>query len=97
MRTLVIFLIAVAYATIPVPTKAHEWYPKRCCSGQDCGPAKVIRHNPDGSRVVQRLSDGATVVVPPGFPMGVSQDGELHVCIGLHSKELLCLFDGAGT
>jgi hypothetical protein len=24
--------------------RAHEWYPRACCGGEDCGPADIVVH-----------------------------------------------------
>lgn len=97
MRTVPMMLAAGIIAVTPVPSTAHSWYPHSCCHGRDCGPAKVVEWREDGSRVVQRISDGKTVVVPKGYLIQISRDGALHVCINEYTDELMCIFDGAGV
>jgi hypothetical protein len=60
------------------PAKAHSWYPKECCSGQDCMLADGIYTDTGGNRVVK--VGHRRVWVPPGFPVRPSPDARIHIC-----------------
>jgi len=87
-----VFLVTVAVS--PTLSSAHSWYPKDCCSNQDCMPADRIEVDARGDLrvVVGRLR----IWVPRGFAVRPSQDRRIHICFR-EEKDLkflmpLCLF-----
>jgi len=97
-RPLKAVLILLATLLGPMPSHAHSWYPISCCSGQDCKRVDKIEPMEDGS---MRMEVGAiTVVVPRGFALQPSQDGDAHICIyaGREGQYLpRCVFMPAGV
>ena len=62
-----ILLLAAVIAIASAPTAfAHSWYPKECCSGQDCMLADGVYTDTGGNRIVK--VGYRRVWVPPGFP-----------------------------
>jgi len=73
---------------------AHDWYPRECCSDQDCAPVERSESLPDGSlRLTSRVG---TTVVPAAFPRQQSPDGQVHICMVRYSHfdemRPVCLF-----
>jgi len=80
--------IAVAFAALAVlgaialsatGAGAHSWYPKKCCSGEDCRMVDWIEHLPDGDQLFHAGS--ISVVVPAEFLRLPSEDSRTHVCV----------------
>lgn len=94
--------------------RAHEaitgWsYDLSCCSGMDCAVAPVgsVTATPGGWLIEIKPGDHPAAafrawsgVVPHNDPrIKPSGDADFHICIGLHSLDLLCLYtshSGAG-
>ena len=57
---------------------AHSWYPKECCSQNDCARADQIVTGPRGITAV--LVGNQRIEIPPGFAARSSPDGNIHVC-----------------
>jgi len=76
--------LALALATHRAP--AHEWYPKNCCSDQDCHPVacEEITSSPDYYKW-----HGMLFPKNASFP---SKDGGCHVCASGGTPR--CLFFG---
>jgi hypothetical protein len=75
------------------PAGAHTWYPKECCSGQDCAPVeKATWLIPAGGGLPQLVvtSSIGTAIVPHDLPVRDSKDGRMHVCI--QDVWVICLF-----
>jgi hypothetical protein len=80
------------------PTPAHSWYPKECCNDNDCAPVVAFwRLMPTGSVPPQLVvtSRHGTAVVPFDFPVRVSKDGRMYVCMRQNefgTWDVMCLF-----
>jgi hypothetical protein len=85
-------------ATWPTAAPAHSWYPKECCNENDCAPVVSFRRLvPIGGGLPQLVvrSRHGTAVVPDDFPVRVSKDGRMHVCMRqneLGTWDVMCLF-----
>lgn len=89
---------------------AHDWYPRECCSGQDCAPVissrwvAGARYDATGHEVTnptpmeEVTTEKGTVIVPPNMPHRPSQDNRRHACIGRDTTSyyLICIFDPPG-
>ncbi len=77
---------------------AHSWYPKQCCSGEDCAPVIATAQSLPASGGVPHLivtSKHGKAVVPASLPVRESHDGRMHVCMRYDSfgaMEVICLF-----
>jgi hypothetical protein len=95
-----VLVLSAVLATLlasPSVAHAHEWYPRECCSGEDCGPADTVVQRDDGSFLV--TAHGMSVVIPSTFHWKPSPDGRVHVCIRqlvLGGSMLVCAFRGPG-
>ena len=74
---------------------AHSWYPKECCSQNDCVPADQVETGPRGITAV--LVGHRRIEIPPGFAARSSPDDHIHVCFVASPEEgvppaPLCLF-----
>ena len=77
-----------------LPAVAHDWYPRECCSAQDCALVERAESLPNGSlRLTSRVG---TTVVPASFPRQPSPDGQMHICMVRYSHlddmRPVCLF-----
>jgi hypothetical protein len=57
---------------------AHSWYPKECCSQNDCALADRIESGPRGITAV--MVGNRRIEIPPGFAARSSPDNHIHVC-----------------
>jgi hypothetical protein len=98
----VAFSILITHCASLTPAQSHDWYPRECCSGQDCAPVEsMTRYLPDTGgreRLVVTTKHG-TAFVPDKFPLRPSPDGRIHVCIdrdmtpdAFGDTKLKCLF-----
>lgn len=91
--------VGVIAAMLVMPASAHEWYPKECCSGIDCGPVERAELLSDGS--LQLTSSVGTTVVPASFPRQASPDQQMHICMVRYSHfdnmRPVCLFVPQGA
>jgi hypothetical protein len=75
-------LVGLALSTIPTvsiaPAHAHSWYPRECCSGQDCKPADGLEIDARGGKVV--VVGHHRIRIPSGFPVRSSPDTRIHIC-----------------
>ena len=71
--------VLCALSLVVGSAQAHHWYPRECCTDQDCFRATVVVRRPDGSLKID--AGHITVIVPPGFPARPSQDNDPHVCV----------------
>ena len=89
---------ASLYVALP-SAHAHDWYPRECCSSQDCAPADTVIRRDDGSYLV--TTRGLSVVIPWWFrPWQTSPDGRVHVCVRQLTEigpVVLCAFRGPGV
>jgi len=98
-------LFAAMVLAVPGNVRAHDWYPKECCGGNDCAPATVeqIQVTPALAQHLQTTLPTAmmittkhgVVIVPSGFKARVSKDGRAHACIvkvGFGQSRLICLW-----
>ena len=95
-----VWMMVWAGLLLPPPSAhAHDWYPRECCSNQDCAPADTVVRQDDGSFLV--TARGMTVVIPPNYSLWRnSPDGQVHVCIRKlrsGSEYLVCAFRGPGA
>lgn len=93
------YAVFLTYILMMVAAVAHghEWYSAACCSDRDCGPI------PDGTKVTG-ARNGYSVVLPDGETtffshdkVKPSQDGLIHVCIGISNRTPYCLYMPAGA
>lgn len=87
-------LVLVTVAASPSLSSAHSWYPKECCSNQDCMPADRIEVDARGDLRV--IVGPLRIWVPRGFAVRPSHDTRIHICFR-EEKDLkflmpLCLF-----
>lgn len=91
-------LWGVALAVAAAPTAyAHSWYPKECCSGEDCAPVEQIYRlgGEGGAGRWVITSKHGKAILPLGLPPRDSQDGRTHVCMRYSpfgELEVICLF-----
>jgi hypothetical protein len=78
---------------------AHDWYPMECCHGMDCSTVdKVEVLTPVSANAPPAMvvtTKYGSVLVPPDFPRGESQDNRMHACMrqgATGSMHLLCIF-----
>src|SRR5262249_19150431 len=96
-RFTLIFGLIVAGAC-PTPAPAHSWYPKECCNDMDCAPVEAFSRlvsTTGGPPQLVVTSRHGTAIVPHDFPVRVSKDGRMHVCMlqnELRTWDVLCLF-----
>lgn len=91
-------LTILMMADIVRPADAHSWYPRECCSNQDCMMADAIEADGRGGRSV--LVGQVRIPVPDGTQPRPSPDGRIHACFrswagdlnGLQTFSLICLF-----
>jgi hypothetical protein len=91
ISTIIWLVAAVVLSSAQVG--AHSWYPKKCCSGNDCAPLeKATWLVPAGGGLPQLVvtSGVGTAIVPHNFPVRDSKDGRMHVCI--QDVWIICLF-----
>jgi hypothetical protein len=72
---------------------AHSWYPKECCSNDDCMPADGISRDARGDTIV--IVGRRRIWVPRGLVKRPSPDNRIHVCFGVDESNTLvavCLF-----
>ena len=93
-------VMAVGHCWV-APAKAHDWYPEECCHGKDCAPVESMQWvEAFGATHLYVTSRHGKVRIPPNFPLRVSRDGRMHVCMQSSfddGMELICLFNPAGT
>jgi hypothetical protein len=86
-RTLVLFLRIAAFLLIsgtilalgvPHVATAHSWYPRYCCSDQDCMKVERIEYVSDG---MYMIVGELRVFVPEAMEKQQSQDNDAHVCV----------------
>ena len=99
MKSARALLCAVLWTIGPeCPAQAHSWYPKECCSNQDCVAADAMETDVDGGKVV--VVGHTRIPIPHGFTVRSSPDGRVHVCFRTVAGEQyggpdhlpLCLF-----
>ena len=94
----IIFAAALLFSNTVVPrvlvseARAHDWYPKECCSTGDCDPVESIetrplKRLPGGSPAIADLqtmtvtTKRGTVEVPANMRRRESKDHRAHACI----------------
>src|SRR5262245_57555819 len=81
------FLLAVFYAMgVTSAVEAHSWYPKECCSNQDCMPADDISSDEAGNRIV--TVGHYRIPIPDRMLARSSPDNRIHICFRPGSREL---------
>jgi hypothetical protein len=89
---------AVATLGLLAPVSGHSWYPRECCSDNDCAPVEnAVYLVPAGAAVEQLIvrSKHGTAVVPASLPIRTSNDDRMHVCMRFDpfgEMEVICLF-----
>jgi hypothetical protein len=76
---LAVVCCAAIFALPNSASRAHFWYPKKCCNDQDCFRAVSIKRLPDGRLAI--TASHFTVIVPSGFPIRPSLDSDSHICV----------------
>ena len=86
-RSLVMFFrVAAFFLTIgsalifgaPRVATAHSWYPRYCCSDQDCMKVERIEYVSGG---MYMIVGELRVFVPEAMEKQPSQDNDAHVCV----------------
>jgi len=84
-------------AGLELPAHAHGWYPKECCSNDDCMPADAIATNEQGQKVV--IVGHHRIPIPRRLDARPSADNQIHICFAILEAENsapyalpLCLF-----
>jgi len=74
------------------PARAHSWYPRQCCGGEDCRKVDKIDFLPSGDMVMH--VGWIEVVVPRNFVKQPSQDAYAHVCMSIATGTFrpVCVF-----
>jgi hypothetical protein len=72
--------------------RAHSWYPRQCCGGEDCRKVDKIDLLPSGDMVMH--VGWIEVVVPRNFVKQPSQDADAHVCMSIATGTFrpVCVF-----
>lgn len=95
------FAAGVVLWQLTTPARAHSWYPKDCCSGDDCAVVLKIEQTREGRLVTTKHG---TVLVPPTFTARPSEDNDFHACMapsdgmyGDSGPALICWFEPSGS
>jgi hypothetical protein len=83
-------LVVIAVAR---PARAHEWYPRECCSEQDCAPVtdvSFVAADVGSLPVMIVTTKFGTKPLAPETKVASSKDSRMHACI--YQGKLLCLF-----
>jgi hypothetical protein len=91
ISTIIWLVAAVVLSSAQVG--AHSWYPKECCSGNDCAPVeKATWLVPVGGGLPQLVvtSGVGTAIVPNNFPVRDSKDGRTSASKTCGSFASLC-------
>src|SRR5262245_56247081 len=86
-------MLMALLTTTSLPAAAHSWYPKECCSDDDCMPADGISTDIRGDLSVH--VGKRRVWVPKGFSIRPSRDHRIHICFHIDDHKFLmplCLF-----
>jgi len=90
--TAVFLLACLVLGVLVGSAKAHDWFPKECCSGQDCKAYSGLpRRIGDG----YLLNDGRTVPMSRVRNDGQQTDDRWYLCEST-SKHIYCLFPPPG-
>lgn len=74
--TCMAIIVAILVSILTKPAKAHDWYPRECCSGKDCGAVNDPREvSEDGAWYVYRGIRFRKDATKP------SPDDLYHVCL----------------
>ena len=82
------FLLALSVLLLPSVASSHEWYPKACCSDQDCRPVPCEEIHSAGDKWEWRHFSIEK------FKAQMSPDGKCHVCPLVSGSTLICIFLG---
>ena len=79
---------------------AHSWYPKECCSNDDCMPVENIETDARGDTIV--IVGHHRIKIPRSLRVRSSPDGRSHICFRVVTEPEvdsftmpLCLFQPA--
>jgi hypothetical protein len=89
--TLSIFFDTLAFSS--APARAHDWYPKECCSNDDCAPVESVSQlvpAGGGLPLLVVTSRFGRAIIPHDFPIRKSKDARMHICIS--HVDLICFF-----
>jgi len=98
-------ILAVFLSGSAEPAQAHEWYDANCCSGRDCAPISTDRVDVTREGYVITLKVGDHPVLKrdrvyrlpfDSRTLKESRDGNFHLCIGIRTNNLLCLYEPTG-
>lgn len=77
---MIMFLCLVIVGTFQ-PTRAHSWYPEKCCSDDDCSVATGMFFNKDGSMTFTSRHGTAVLPFDEKYKIQRSEDNNWHVCM----------------
>jgi hypothetical protein len=99
MKSARILPLMVLLTSLPTLSAfAHSWYPKECCTNDDCAPVTATAQLVPATGGVPQLivtSKHGTAIVPQNFPTRESKDGRMHVCMRPDHAgvmDVMCLF-----
>ena len=97
MRRTQFIAIALLFIACASQGRAHSWYPRECCSENDCAPVESFepRTGPRGQRYWSITSKVGKALVKQDFPLRRSLDSRWHVCIRFDEfgrSDVVCLF-----
>jgi hypothetical protein len=82
---LVLVLLFAAACAAMSEADAHSWYPKECCSNQDCMPVDQVGANADGGAMV--FVGSRRIPIPSYLRARSSPDGRTHICFRTVTSE----------
>ena len=90
-------ILGFAAAVGAISAEARSWYPAQCATVDYCAPVQsaLIISIDNGAPQLLVASDRGRVIVPKDFPIQLSDDERLHVCLRYDpfgSLEVTCLF-----
>ena len=67
-------------SAVSIPAHTHSWYPRECCSGEDCAPVEHIERVPGTGRLLITSRHGKAIL-GEASQRRESPDGRAHVCM----------------
>jgi hypothetical protein len=92
----VVITLSILFDTLTfssAPARAHDWYPKECCSNHDCAPVESVSQlvpAGGGLPLLVVTSKFGRANIPHDFPIRKSKDGRMHICMS--DVDLICFF-----
>ena len=80
MRGAIVLTAMALSGAATLPAHAHSWYPRECCSGDDCAPVDRIERlsGPESWLITSRHGKA---ILRETIPRRESPDGRAHVCM----------------